>query len=212
MIEPTTAPERAITAWMQKARERFPRAYAPWTPEEDDLLRDLAARNASPPEMEAALGRGPGGLNSRLAALGLAPEAAAPRPRSRGCGLPVPQMDWVPEWRDHLPEQRWVKETARFWGVEPEALDQAMEALGLDAWTVFVLRYGLAGRCSYTVDGIADLLDLRCGEVARLQQEAEETVRRSLASRGQEPAMVSLEETLARRVRRRRTAPAMVAG
>ena len=212
MIDPVTLspPDRAGTSWMRKARERYPRAWAPWTPEEDDLLRHLVARGASPAEQQSALGRGPGGVGSRRVALGLqAGEEllSRPRARSRAANLPVPMMDWVPEWRDHLPEVKWVTETARLWGVDVQVLQSAMDELDLDAWTVFVLRYGLAGRCAYTPRAVAELLVLSVRAVSRLQDEAERAIWEGLVRQGPEPRVWGLEPTLARRRPRARPLP-----
>ncbi len=192
-------PERAMTAWMLRARQRYPRSWAPWTAEEDELLRTLTARQASQEEQETALGRGPGGLSARRQILGLEPRHSAPKRRPRAPNLPVPQMDWVPDWRDHLPERRWIGETARFWGVPAQALDNALEDLDLEEWMVFTLRYGLSERCSYTLEAVAELLDLGPKSVGLLQEHAEKTVRRSLVEQGHEPRAWTLEETLARR-------------
>ena len=203
-LTPSAGPERAMTTWMLRARQRYPHAWSPWTPEEDDLLRDLVGRQAPAEEVEATLGRGPGGIRVRRQALGLDPrEAPAPRRRPRPSSLPVPQMDWVPDWRDHLPEPRWVKETARFWGVTPEAVGNALEELDLEEWRVFVLRYGLSERCSYTLEAVAELLDVSRRAVAQLQKEAEQAVSDSLARQGQKPIELDLEETLARRPARK---------
>jgi hypothetical protein len=200
-------PQRAMTAWMLRARQRYPRSWAPWTAEEDELLRALTARQASQEEQEAALGRGPGGLSSRRQILGLEPRSPVPRRRARALNLPVPQMDWVPDWRDHLPERRWIGETARFWGVPAQALDNALEDLDLEEWMVFTLRYGLSERCSYTLEAVGELLDLAPRSVRLLQEQAEETVRRSLAEQGHELRACTLEETLARRRARKQEGP-----
>jgi len=200
-------PERAMTAWMLRARQRYPRSWAAWTAEEDELLRALTARQASQEEQEAALGRGPGGLSARRQILGLEPRGQAPAPRPRAARLPVPQMDWVPDWRDHLPEPRWIGETARFWGVSGQALDNALENLDLEEWMVFTLRYGLSERCSYTLEEVAELLDIGPRSVRLLQEQAEETVHRSLVEQGQQPRGWTLEETLARRRIRKREGP-----
>ncbi len=197
--------ERPLTTWMQKSRQRYPRAWCSWTAEEDDLLRALVGRQASQDEMQTALGRGPGGIRARRQVLGLeSADAAPPRPRTRACSLPVPQMDWVPDWRDHLPEPRWIKETAGLWGVSAQALSHALEDLDLEEWMVFVLRYGLAERCSYTLEAVAELLDVSRRSASLLQGQAEAAVRQSLQQQGQDPVEITLEETLARRPPRRR--------
>lgn len=193
--------ERPLPAFMLKTREKYPRAWAPWTAEEDALLCDLVARGAAPPALVEALGRGPGGIASRKVALGLEP-GRSPRPAS--CGLPVPQMDWVPEWQENTPGDPWVEETALFWGVRPGSLHAVIEDLSLDEWTVFVLRYGLSRRCSYTLDAVAELLDVDRKAVTSLQRSAEAAVVAGLRGLGESLDAISLDETLKRKRKRRR--------
>lgn len=194
--------QRSLPAFMRKTREKYPRAWAPWSAEEDELLQALAARGAAPQELVEALGRGPGGIAARKVALGLEPPR---QPLHRGSwGQPVPQMDWVPEWHDHMPEEPWVAETARFWGVGPDNLAAVLEELSLDQWTVFVLRYGLSRRCSYTVEAVAELLDTSRKKALALQHEAEEAVVAGLRGLGEALEEISLDETLKRQRRRRR--------
>lgn len=184
--------DRPLPDFMLRSREKYPRAWAPWTEEEDALLRELVGRSAGPDVLSEALGRGPGGIASRKISLGL--ERRHPR-----AGKPVPQMGWVPEWHDHLPEEDHVRETAGFWGVRPEALWAAMDGLSLDQWTVFVLRYGLSRRCSYTVEAVAELMALGVRAVAALQRSAEAAVLVGLRFWGERLESLSLDRTLARR-------------
>lgn len=199
MSQQSPPQERPLPAFMLKTREKYPRAWAPWTEEEDALLRDLVSRGAEPSELGEALGRGPGGIAARKVTLGLEP----PPPRA-ACGLPVPQGDWVPEWHDHMPGEQWIEETARFWGVGPDSLHSVLEDLSLDEWTVFVLRYGFARRCSYTLEAVAEFLDADGEAVLSLQKRAERAVVAGLRDLGETVAPISLDETLSRRRRPRR--------
>lgn len=198
-MTPPVPADRPLTTWMRRSRQRFPRAWCSWTPDEDEQLQALVARKATSEEMQATLGRGPGGICARRLALGLEPGGGTPpRHHRRRVCPPVPQMDWVPDWRDHLPQARWVKETARLWGVSVGALNRALDDLDLEEWMVFVLRYGLAERCSYTLEAVAELLDLSPASVGLFQGQAEATVRRVLEEQGEAAVEMTLDETLAR--------------
>ncbi len=55
---------------IDEIRRRHPRAYAPWTPEEEAKLRDLHERGLKPKAIAQELGRQVGGVRSRLRKLG----------------------------------------------------------------------------------------------------------------------------------------------
>jgi len=54
-----------------KIRERYPKAYTPWTEDDDNLIRQMFAKESSMKEMQDVLGRKRGAINSRLSKLGL---------------------------------------------------------------------------------------------------------------------------------------------
>lgn len=192
------------TPFVARARESYPNAFKAWSAEDIDRLTEMALREESLEVMSQELGRGPQGLLMKLKALGLVESYADPaqiRPRGN-FGLPVPQADHVPSYRCKAPNPKWVRETARFWGVDPDHFKDALDELDDDEWTVFVLRYGLPDRCSYTVRAVADELDLDAETVLALQAEAETIVVKELRGRGQCVDQLDLESTLRRRHRR----------
>lgn len=54
-------------------RERYPRAYEPWTPEEDEELAELYSQGMARRELAMQFERQPGAISSRVRKLGLAP-------------------------------------------------------------------------------------------------------------------------------------------
>lgn len=187
--------------WIDRARRRYPRSWSKWSAEDDEALRDLVDKGQTIEDMCAALGRGPGGVSSRLVTLGLASDANTAPIASR-CSLPVPQMDWVPPYLKQEVQTQWIEETAAFWQVSPAALQQAIASLELNQWLVFVLRYGLCRRCSYTLEAVAELLKVSVEEVANLQLEAERLVQLAMMNQGDKPIAATLDETLQRCITR----------
>ena len=56
---------------VEEIRQTFPRAYQPWTADEEEKLRSQFLDGSSPDELAADLGRQPGAIRSRLTRLGL---------------------------------------------------------------------------------------------------------------------------------------------
>lgn len=56
---------------MEKAKQNHPRAYAPWSEDEDTELKTLHAAGRSTQEVADKLQRQPGAIRSRLVKLGL---------------------------------------------------------------------------------------------------------------------------------------------
>lgn len=64
-VLPEEAPDRAA-----HAGNVHPNAYSPWSPELDSVLLDMARRGVPVRTIAKGLGRGPGGISSRLHHLG----------------------------------------------------------------------------------------------------------------------------------------------
>lgn len=64
---PTTYQER-----LEAIKRKYPRAYEPWTTDDDAALAEMSRRNQSVTEMSARFKRQPSAIRSRLAKLGLA--------------------------------------------------------------------------------------------------------------------------------------------
>jgi hypothetical protein len=62
---------RPLTGPMAKVRERYPRAYTLWTPEEEDHLRKLIQEDYTVARIARALQRQRGAIRSRIMRLGL---------------------------------------------------------------------------------------------------------------------------------------------
>ncbi len=199
--EPNTATKtaaKALTSFMLRGRRRYPRAWEPWTAEEERQLTDLYLGSRSLEEISQILGRGMTGITQRLTRLGLlGPKAVVVKQRKPRL-LPVPEADFLPSEVKLSPDERWIEETAQVWGVEGRKLAGALQQLDQRHWLVFVLRYGLAGRCSYSLKSVAKLLGQGIGEIMRLQTEAECLLREALTSLECQPIMVTLRETLTR--------------
>ncbi len=189
---------KALTSFMLRGRRRYPRAWEPWTAEEERQLTELYLGSRSLEEISQILGRGITGLTQRLTRLGLlGPKAVVVKQRKPRL-LPVPEADYLPSDVKISPDERWIEETAQVWGVEGYKLARALQQLDQRHWLVFVLRYGLAGRCSYSLKSVAELLGRGIGEIMRLQSEAESLLREALTSLECQPVMVTLRETLTR--------------
>ncbi len=62
------------TNYVERIRQTRPRAYEPWTAEEDQRLKEMQQENLSIAEISRDLGRQPGAIRSRLRRLGLGPQ------------------------------------------------------------------------------------------------------------------------------------------
>ncbi len=69
IYSPTAVPSQPSS--ITQARQINPRAYEPWTDNDDALLRNLKAHGKSIEEMMSALGRNEGAIKSRLKKFGL---------------------------------------------------------------------------------------------------------------------------------------------
>ena len=189
-----------VAPFIARARRRFPRAWCPWSPVEEQALRALFELGASIAQMSDHLGRGQGGIRSHLRAMGL---DSAPEPyRRKTKEQPVPQMERVPQDWGWEPDLKCCRETAGFWNVSCGAFSRALNALDEVLRRIFVWRYGLSGRCCFSVEGIADALDVKPGRVSQLQALAENKMRLSLEAAGCNPLRVSWRETVQRCIRR----------
>ena len=65
---------RSYGCRVEEARKTYPNAYCGWTPEQEELLTQLFNDGAGKEALVAALGRQPGGIETRLKALNLLPE------------------------------------------------------------------------------------------------------------------------------------------
>ncbi|MDX6262585.1 MAG: hypothetical protein QOH84_4273 [Kribbellaceae bacterium] len=59
---------------VEEARKTYPNAFRLWTPEQEELLTQMFQDGAGKDALVAALGRQPGGIETRLKALNLLPE------------------------------------------------------------------------------------------------------------------------------------------
>lgn len=202
--EATVKPPRAWPNFMERGRQRYPRAWQPWTKEEEDALWQFHVHQRSIQEISAALGRGEDGIRLRLDRLKAAqarknaPRVVAPPKPPQIRFLPVPLMNYIPSDIQMTTDSRCLAETAQIWGVDEPLLERAIQNLDQTHWLVFVLRYGLVGRCAYTLEAVARLLGKKQAQVAVVQAEAEDRVREALAFYGSEPIRATLQETLAR--------------
>jgi hypothetical protein len=62
---------RSFGRRIEEARKQFPNAYRGWTTEQEETLAKLFAEGAGRDELVKALGRQPGGIETRLRALNL---------------------------------------------------------------------------------------------------------------------------------------------
>lgn len=62
---------RSFGRRIEEARKTYPNAYRSWTNEQEETLTELFNRGAGRDELVQALGRQPGGIETRLRALNL---------------------------------------------------------------------------------------------------------------------------------------------
>ena len=68
------APRRGPKSYsVEQKRQMYPRAYDPWTEEEEERLKEGFARGLSVEQLAQQHGRGPTAIRSRLERLGLSP-------------------------------------------------------------------------------------------------------------------------------------------
>jgi hypothetical protein len=65
---------RSFGRRVEEARKTYPNAYRGWTKDQEELLAQLFNDGAGKEALVAALGRQPGGIETRLKALNLLPE------------------------------------------------------------------------------------------------------------------------------------------
>jgi len=64
-------PSAAYAAKLATAREKYPRAYTPWTKEDDELLVEAFHKDEDQQRLSKKFGRQPGSIQARLVKLGL---------------------------------------------------------------------------------------------------------------------------------------------
>ncbi len=65
---------RSMTRKIKAARRNHPKAFRPWTPEDEQLLMEMFRNGAGKEELVEALERQEGGIATRLRGLGLLPD------------------------------------------------------------------------------------------------------------------------------------------
>jgi len=63
---------RAKTSYLEKIRQKYPKAYAQWTENDDNALRNRYYQGLSVDELSCTFQRQPSAIRSRLRKLGLA--------------------------------------------------------------------------------------------------------------------------------------------
>lgn len=190
--------EDGVIPFIARARRRFPRAWKPWSQAEELELLEMQKQHFSLEEMSRRLHRGIEGIAHRLRRLGCEQHSVERLRQKKFNGQPVPQMERIPQDWMAEPDKVSQKETAKFWNVSPEAFTSALDNLDVLLRKVFIWRYGLAGRCSFSLEGVAQALGVTSERVLYLQRCAERKMRLWLQLNGQEPFLVTLRETLRR--------------
>ena len=62
---------RSFGRRIEEARKNYPNAYRSWTGEQEEMLAEMFANGSGKDELVKALGRQPGGIETRLRALNL---------------------------------------------------------------------------------------------------------------------------------------------
>ena len=76
--KPPDSPKQTSDSYMSKQKEEHANAYQPWTPEEEDRMKELWKMGYSPKEIGEQLGRNEGAILSRLKKTNLIGEMVNP--------------------------------------------------------------------------------------------------------------------------------------
>lgn len=176
--------EHSWPPYSAKGRRRFPRAWQPWTPEEEQLLKELHGKMLSLSNISKILGRGLNGIRLRLQRLHLLPHSAA---LCRKADMQKPKFSPLPRMENQVilncseEQSLGIERTAQEWEADSVHLRLAVQSLDQIHWLVVSLYYGWAGQCVHRFEDIAALLGRSAASVRQICFEAEEILRAGLA-------------------------------
>ncbi len=158
--------KKRVPKWIVARREKYPRSWERWTPEEDAFLLELKAAGREE-EAPSLLKRGQGSIAMRLKRI-----------------YKDDNTYHFPDANPHLPEtypgdiitsdpdQEKLLHAATELGMETDLLTKALDCLSLELWLVFAMRSGILGTCARTVQNIAEFLGKSCEEIASAESHA----------------------------------------
>ena len=166
--------------YLSRGRRRFPRAWQPWTEEEETLLKELHGKMLSLNNISKILGRGLNGIRLRLQRLNLlspAKDAWQALEYLKPNFSPLPKICQFSAETPHANYVKWLTQTAQSWGVEKDNLHLAVKSLRQTHWLVLALHYGWTDQPQYELEDIAQLLGRSISAIRQICSEAEEILR-----------------------------------
>ena len=166
-----------------KGRRRFPRAWQPWTSDEERLLRELHGKMLSLKNISKILGRGLNGIRLRLQRLHLLPRSDKycrffDELKPKFSPLPADDGQILSGFSEE--QISGIERTARSWEVNSAHLRLAVQSLDQIHWLVLSLHCRWSGQTAHTLEEIAELLGRSVPAVRQICFEAEETLRAAL--------------------------------
>ncbi|MBQ7568430.1 hypothetical protein IJT17_06455 [bacterium] len=173
-------------SYIIRGRRRFPRAWQPWTSDEDRLLITLYSQLLSLDDISRTLGRGINGVRWRLQRLGiLTRRVPGDDEADLDCGtVPRPQAVFHPCRCLAVGDAPGLDKAAQEMGADRLVLDRAVQSLDQLHWLVWMLRRGWSGGKPCSLGDIAERLGRSAEFVKRVYHEAEDIVRAGLAYYG----------------------------
>lgn len=165
--------KRRVPKWINARREKYPRSWERWTPEEDAFLLELKAAGREE-EAPALLKRGQGSITMRLKRI-----------------YKDDNSYYFPHANPHLPEtypgeikttdpdQEKLQNAASELGMEADLLTKALDCLSLDLWLVFSMRSGILDSCARTIQNIAEYLGKSAEEIAIAEYHAVSAIKQA---------------------------------
>ncbi len=165
---------------VEEIRQSHPKAYEPWTSEEDERLRDMLQAGRSVSELATDFGRQPSAIRSRLRKLGLDPQLQPGSSIPTGSSVAHPgsegelkrNAEGLKRLIEALNESRSSEYLPDDEGSRATVLDSLTKALSKRDARVIELRFGFHSGKSLTLEAVGKELGVSRERIRQIQRRA----------------------------------------